>query len=763
MNQWIKTLIVCLLGIALCCGFSLFALADEAQSIDTAVFTPLTLDKSVEVTIQTSGNSAFFSFTPTQSGYYTFVSSGSLNTKGILYNSDKEVIAHSETSRNFTITKKLIKETTYYFSAQIISSDSSTGTFNVKLQKSPLTGTLTTGHTWSFTEGRKLTISGSGNMPEDTFTFPWSIFQNDIEEIEITSGVTSISSWAFESFNALTQVIIADSVTAIGRYAFYTCRALKTCPITSHIATLGDSAFANCDALTSVSLPNVTSMGSSAFRNCKGLTSVTLGSGLETISDSAFAYCAALKEVNIASGVTQIGSYAFSSCTLLNKIELPASVTMIGSYAFDKCTALKQATLPDHLIQIGKGVFNGCKSLVSIVIPGTVSRIENNAFYDCSALTSITLENGVNAIGASAFENCSAIIALALPPTVTVIEENAFAPVQYVETDLNNTYYQQLLSITQRLTADCGSNTEKTRAILAWIRENVTYSLTSLCIGETPEQAYAVYVNGTGNCQGFIKLAGFMLSLVGIPNGAIVNKSHMWNVVLLDGKWVMLDAQYGASAFTANYSDELYSEIKYIIFAQGDNIYVVVHAGEVKLAGDGADSLEEKRSGITHVEIPDFVDSIFGYAFSYCPDLETVTIPGNVTSIGIGTFQHCPKLTRVTIPASVTSLGENAFSYSRQAVIYCEQGSAAHAYAQENNIPYRFIGDTENTLVLPASLQIIDSQAFDGIYVSAIQIPVSVTSIADDAFSGTDAILLVVSGSYAEDWAKAHGRNYIAQ
>ena len=49
-------------------------------------------------------------------------------------------------------------------------------------------------------------------------------------------------------------------------------------------------------------------------------------------------------------------------------------------------------------------------------------------------------------------------------------------------------------------------------------------------------------------------------------------------------------------------------------------------------------------------------------AFSYNPELISITIPDGVTSIGYNAFANCENLVSVKIPESVTSIGSNAFN-----------------------------------------------------------------------------------------------------
>ncbi len=326
-------------------------------------------------------------------------------------------------------------------------------------------------------------------------------------------------------------------------------------------------------------------------------------------------------------------------------------------------------------------------------------------------------------------------------------EVYSYYPKVYVETDLDSVYYQELLTLTNNLTAGCSTDTEKARAIVTWIGKNITYSMKSLCIGETPTQAYAVYYNREGNCQGFSKLAGYMLSLARIPVGIIANEAHMWNIVYLDGQWVMVDAQLGAAAFSYDYSSTTYQDIQGIFFNQGQNIYVVSEPGVIKLIGT--------NENIENTNPVDYSNAIFGETFRRSK-MTAYAVPDGVKSIGYYAFADCTNLKRITIPESVTEIHDTAFKNSKQLTIYCQKDSTAHQFAERMGIRYVLPDQADSSLQLPAKLTTIDSEAFSGLSVEIIVIPETVTEIADDAFDGTEAVLAVAEGSYGESWAKGH-------
>ena len=63
------------------------------------------------------------------------------------------------------------------------------------------------------------------------------------------------------------------------------------------------------------------------------------------------------------------------------------------------------------------------------------------------------------------------------------------------------------------------------------------------------------------------------------------------------------------------------------------------------------------------------------------------------------------------------------------------------------------VGDS--ILDLPGDLTTIENQAFANLAdADAVRIPASVTSIASDAFSGSNITILAPLGSYAEAWAQ---------
>ena len=242
------------------------------------------------------------------------------------------------------------------------------------------------------------TAAAEGETPEivesgycggegDGTNLTWTL---DSEGTLTISGTGAMREYAFTSRNDIINVSLPNGLTTIGALAFYDCRALTNITIPDGVTIIDQEAFSGCWALTGVSIPNsVTSIRDNAFEGCKSLTGITIPDGVTSISSGVFLACYGLTNVTIPNSVTYIDEDAFRACRGLLSITIPNSVTGIGAYAFQDCDSLRDVTIPCSMTSISKYTFFDCPSLTTITIPDSVTSIEYNAFGRCENLNDV--------------------------------------------------------------------------------------------------------------------------------------------------------------------------------------------------------------------------------------------------------------------------------------------------------------------------------------------------------------------------------------
>ena len=284
-----------------------------------------------------------------------------------------------------------------------------------------LTGTSTTTVKWTPNHAYaapgdyviKLTVNGTMGLNGDFEDEPYSailryssasdnrnsVYQNNVQKIELGNGITGIGNQAFRGCRSLASITIPSSVTSIEISAFYYCCPLASITIPDGVTSIGDSAFSECSSLASISIPNAaTSIGGSAFYNCRSLASITIPDGVTSIGRQTFYYCYSLASISIPDGVTDIGNYAFSDCRSLASITIPNGVTTIKSSAFGNCTSLASITIPNGVTSIKTYAFYYCGGI---------------AFYDFSNHTSVPALSST-----TAFEKIAADCQIRVPASL---------------------------------------------------------------------------------------------------------------------------------------------------------------------------------------------------------------------------------------------------------------------------------------------------------------------------------------------------------
>ena len=153
-------------------------------------------------------------------------------------------------------------------------------------------------------------------------------------------------------------------------------------------------------------------------------------------------------------------------------------------------------------------------------------------------------------------------------------------------------------------------------------------------------------------------------------------------------------------------------------------------------------------TGLTEITIPGNVENIGTYTFSGCGGLTSVTLSNGVLSIGHRAFDDCDALTSVIIPDSVANIGAGAFAGClRLETIGVADGNTRYTsedgvlFTTDKSLLVGFPGGRIGAYEIPGSVTSIWDSAFSGcINLSAVAIPGSVTSIGSYAFSGCSGL-----------------------
>ena len=105
-------------------------------------------------------------------------------------------------------------------------------------------GTCGDSVTWSLNDEGMLTIAGTGAMTDyniDNFSdAPWYRVRDQIVNVVVQSGVTSVGSYAFNGYSHIATITLPDSVTTIGERAFCWCNALTGVTLSANVLSIGE-------------------------------------------------------------------------------------------------------------------------------------------------------------------------------------------------------------------------------------------------------------------------------------------------------------------------------------------------------------------------------------------------------------------------------------------------------------------------------------------------------------------------------------------
>ena len=353
-----------------------------------------------------------------------------------------------------------------------------------------------------------------------------------VKNIEIPSEIDGIpvTRIAHDAFSCdkkygLKSVVLGDNITEIGRRAFYEADVeIKNLP--NSIKTIGEEAFKY----------------SGVGRN-EGMKAKKLPSSLENIGNGAFNDAYAEFE-SLPQSVKEIGEDAFGTCTI-NKVEIPKEMKVVTKNAFHWC-AIKELKLHDD-----------------------ITRIETMALseLDLGEEVDITLPKKLTYIGADGIWGNYGGIKL-----------QGKMPEHYFE--LHGDMERAVEDIVSGWEKKYGklSDLEYTLLVYDWMRKYVVndhkgylnvpdidtstaegYGKLVDTVGGTLSDGGEALLLGSGFCGPKAAAIHLLLERCGVESYYADGPSHVWNIVVIDGKQYNLDPEFGQLLV----SDKEYQEYKY--------------------------------------------------------------------------------------------------------------------------------------------------------------------------------------------------------
>lgn len=545
-------------------------------------------------------------------------------------------------------------------------------------------------------------------LPEKLEEIPTSFVEgcSALTTLVIPNTVTKIGKNAFKE-SGLTQITLPESLTTIEASAFYKTK-LETITIPKNVTKIPEDCFYQCENLTRAMFPNtLTTIDARAFRGCSNLANIDIPTSLETIGIGAFGDCKNLKLTNqfrFPDSMKEIGEAAFENCTQLgiNQLIFPGNMENANIGGFIDCDVthviveegaktvtlpsnkyIKSITLPKTVSKL-TGYLIEAKELESFVIDEDAPLTEIGAltFYKCTKLKSFICPKSVTKIGGMAFSECSALETVKLPEGITSIGDRAF---EYCSSMVNLNIPKGVKTIGTRAFLRCSS----------WRGEVDLPQITVL-----PQQVFY-------DCRNLKRLT-FATGITSIGEEALAQCGGL-----------------GALTFD-----------------------------------EGLTSIGQKAfywSSITELHLPESLKSLSYWMCHDCENLQKVTLPNSLTEIAEGAFKSCKQLTEINIPTALTTIRETAFdgcamlkelnlsnvtTLEECAFRNCTQLTKVILAKNLESIPVEAFGSCTSLadVTWPQNLKTISYYAFYEAPIATLQLPETVTSIGDKAFSNNKAI-----------------------
>ena len=595
----------------------------------------------------------------------------------------------------------------------------------------------------------------------------------------------------------LEEVKLPANITQLEDYSsFANCKMLKSVILPEKLEEIPANLFKGCSALTTLVIPNtVTKIGKNAFYE-SGLTQITLSENLTTIEAMAFSG-SELSQITLPESLTTIEASAFNK-TKLETITIPEKVTAIPSGCFSLCENLREVILPNTLTTISQNAFEDCPILESINIPSSLENIEKRAFYNCKNLklsNTLRFPDSMKEIGDEAFYYCTnlGINQLIFPGNMENANIGGFihSTVDHViveegvkKVTLTRNKYIKSITLPKTVSKLVGfldaveleSFVIDEDAPLTEIGDYTFYKCTKLKSFICPKSVTKIGRIAFSECTA-LETVKLPEGITSIGDRAFEYCSSMVNLNIPKGvKTIGTRAFLRCSSWRGEVDLPQITVLPQQVFYDCRNLKRLTFAtgitsiGEEALAqcgglgaltfDEGLTSIGQKAfdwSSITELHLPESLKSLSNWMCHDCENLQKVTLPNSLTEIPKGAFKSCKQLTEINIPTALTTIRETAFdecamlkelnlsnvtTLEECAFRNCTQLTKVILAKNLESIPVEAFSSCTSLadVTWPQNLKAISYYAFYEAPIATLQLPETVTSIGDKAFSNNKAI-----------------------
>ena len=564
----------------------------------------------------------------------------------------------------------------------------------------------------------------------------------DLEEAEIVNGGDSYHRWQHAG-NTSTQYQSSSYNTqnnVVGSFMFANLTGLRKLVLPAGVTSIGNYAFSDCGRLTEITIPDgVTSIGSYAFSyafsssNCPRPTTLHLPSQLTSLGSYAFYYMKSPQSIEIPAGVETINEYTFGYCGVRN-VTLNEGLKTISTHAFYS-SSVQNVNLPSTLETMGEYAF-GSSSVRSITLPASLNTIPQRAFSSCTNLNAVTFSEGQETIGSYAFNGCTNLQTITFSEGLQTIQPYAFFGCQNVK---SVHLPQSLKAIDNNAFDQCYRLEEATLPDALETLGNYAFcNCDSLTTFTFPENITIVpeYVLAYSDKLQTINLASNVRRISGYAfDGCFNLKSFDFD------RYTKLNQIYGYSFQGTGLTEvDLPDRIDTLFVSAFRNCKSLkrakMPAGVDYVASDlfhGCDSLEE-------VVMHDGINRINSDAFNGCKSLSTIDLNDGITIIGNSAFYGCSilELPNRLLPPNMTTINSNAFYGCSKLQLEAYPSGLTEIL----NSAFRECTSLTNGN-LPTGLKKLDSHAFRSSGLTSVVIPEGITTFGTSVFESCKSLVNV--------------------